>query len=151
MRPGFQGRSKWKGAQKPEVQPLAGGIGREEDTEGILRGIGVEAALDLLAPGARGQAIDHLDPLLGAVCLLDGRLEHGLQVALCSLAVLREDRARRSTGRRALGLLAGSSGHRFAGSDGQTGLRRAGVAFGGLLHPVEKGPPPESACAVASR
>ena len=38
-----------------EVQPLAGRVGGEEDAQGVARGVGVEAALDLAAAGAAGQ------------------------------------------------------------------------------------------------
>ncbi len=74
-----------------EVQALAGGVGGEQDAQRVFRRVGVEAALDLLAPGAARQAVDHLDALVGAVGALDGLLEDGLQVALRALAVLGED------------------------------------------------------------
>src|SRR5262245_39750922 len=74
-----------------EVETLAGGVGGEENAERVLRGIGVEAALDLLAPYTAGEPIDHLDPLVGAVGALDGLFEDGLEPALCALAVLGED------------------------------------------------------------
>src|SRR5207249_2403108 len=59
------------GAVRLEVQALAGGVGGKQDAERILRGIGVEAALDLAAPDAAREAVDHLDALVGTVGALD--------------------------------------------------------------------------------
>ena len=78
-------------AVRLEVQALAGGVGGEQDAQRVLRGVGVEPALDLLAPRAAREAVDHLDALVGAVGALDGLLEDRLQVALRALAVLGED------------------------------------------------------------
>ena len=63
------------GAVGLEVQALAGGVGGEQDAQRVLGRVGVEAALDLLAPGAAREAVDHLDALVGAVGALDGLLE----------------------------------------------------------------------------
>ena len=41
------------GAVGLEVEAFAGGVGGEQDAQGVLRGVGVEAALDLLAPCRR--------------------------------------------------------------------------------------------------
>ena len=79
------------GAVGLEVQALAGGVGGEQDAQRILRRVGVEPALDLLAPRAAREAVDHLDALVGAVGALDRLLEDRLQVALRALAVLGED------------------------------------------------------------
>ena len=95
-------------AVRLEVQALAGGVGREQDAQRVLRGIGVEPALDLLAPRAAREAVDHLDALVGAIGALDGLLEDRLQVALRAFAVLGEDQdaAVVPLRRRALRLLA---------------------------------------------
>ena len=74
-----------------EVEALAGGVGGEQDAQRVFGGIGVEPALDFLAPGATRQAVDDLDALVGAVGALDRLLEDRLQVALRALAVLGED------------------------------------------------------------
>ena len=79
------------GAVGLEVQALAGGVGGEQDAQGVDGGVGVEPALDLLAAGALGQPVDHLDALVGAVGARDGLLEDVPQVALRPLAVLGED------------------------------------------------------------
>ena len=95
-------------AVRLEVQALAGGVGGEQDAQRVLRGVGVEPALDLLAPGAAREAVDHLDALVGAIGALDRLLEDRLQVALRALAVLGEDQdaAVVPLRRRALRLLA---------------------------------------------
>ena len=79
------------GAVGLEVQALARGVGGDQDAQRVLRRVGVEAALDLLAPRAAREPVDHLDPLVGAVGALDRLLEDLLQVALRALAVLGED------------------------------------------------------------
>ena len=79
------------GAVGLEVQPFAGGVGGEQDAQGVARGIGVEAALDLLALRPDGLAVDGLDALLREVGAGDGLLEHLAQVALRADDVLRED------------------------------------------------------------
>ena len=63
------------GAVRLEVQALAGGVGGEQDAQRVLGRVGVEAALDLLAPAPAGEAVDDLDALVGAVGALDGLLE----------------------------------------------------------------------------
>ena len=69
IRPGFHGRSKWKRSVQWawKVQPLAGGVGGEQDAERVLGGRGVEPALDLAAAGARDEAVNRLDAFFGAV------------------------------------------------------------------------------------
>ena len=62
-------------AVRLEVQALARGVGGEEDAQRVLRRVGVEAALDLLAPRAAREAVDDLDALVGPVGALDGLLE----------------------------------------------------------------------------
>src|ERR1700738_1911054 len=74
-----------------EIQPFAGRVGREQNAQQVLRRISVEPALDLLAPCAAGEAVDHLNTLLGTVGALDRLFEDRLQVALRALAILRED------------------------------------------------------------
>ena len=77
-----------------EVQALAGRVGRKQDAQRILRGIGVEPTLDLLAARAAGEAVDHLDPLVGTVGTLDRLFEDRLQVSLRAFAILRKDQIR---------------------------------------------------------
>ena len=79
------------GAVGLEVQPLAGGVGGDEDAQRVARGVGVEAALDLLALRPHGLPVDGLDTLLGEVGAGDGLFEHLAQVALGADDVLRED------------------------------------------------------------
>jgi hypothetical protein len=74
-----------------EIQALTGGIRGNQDPQRILRWIGVEPPLDVLATGATREPVDHLDALLRAVRLGNGLLEKILEVALRSLAALRED------------------------------------------------------------
>ncbi len=92
MRPGFQGRSKWKRSAQCawKFRPSRAASVASRMRSGSFR-IGVEAALDLLAPCAAREAVDDLDALVGAVGALDRLLEDRLQVALRALAVLGED------------------------------------------------------------
>src|SRR5262249_32165153 len=78
-------------AMRLKVQALAGRIRREQDAQRVLLGVGVEAALDFLAPSATREAVDDLDALLGTFAALDRLLENRLQVALRALAILGED------------------------------------------------------------
>jgi hypothetical protein len=93
MRPGFHGRSKWKRSVQCawKFQALAGGVGREQDAQRVLGRVGVEPALDLLAPCTAGEAVDHHDAIDGAIGALDGLLQDLLEEALRALAVLGED------------------------------------------------------------
>ena len=79
-------------AMRLKVQALACRIGRKQDAQRVLGGIGVEPTLDLLAPCAAGEAVDHLDPLVGAVSTLDRLLEDRFQIALSAFAILRENK-----------------------------------------------------------
>src|SRR5260370_30193718 len=74
-----------------EVQAFACRIGRQTDAQRFLRGVSVEPTLDLLAPCTAGEAVDHLDTLLGTVGTFNRLFEDRLQVTLCALAILRED------------------------------------------------------------
>ena len=60
------------------VAMIASRIGGKQDSQWIFLGIGVEAALYLLAPSSSRKAIDHLDALVGQVCTLDSLLEDRL-------------------------------------------------------------------------
>ena len=79
------------GAVGLEVQALAGRVGRDQDAKRVLRGIGVEPALDHLAPGPARQAVDDLDALVGAIGVFNRLLQDVLQIALRPFAVLGED------------------------------------------------------------
>ena len=79
------------GAVRLEVQPLAGGVGGEQDAQRVARGVGVEAALDLPPPRPHGLSVDGLDTLLGEVGSGDGLFQHLAEVALRPDHVLRED------------------------------------------------------------
>ena len=79
------------GAVGLEVQPLAGGVGGEQDAERVLGGRGVEPALDLAAAGAGDEAVNRIDALFGAVGVRDGSLQDVAEVALRALPVLGED------------------------------------------------------------
>ena len=93
MRPGFQGRSKWKRSVQWawKLSPLAGGVGGDQDAQGVAGRVGVEAALDLLSLRPHGLPVDGLDALLGEVGAGDGLLQHRAEVALRADDVLRED------------------------------------------------------------
>ena len=136
------------GAVGLEVQPLAGGVGGDQDAQRVALRRLVEAVLDLLAPGAAGEPGDDRDPFRGAVGIADRGLQHRLQVVLRSFAVLGEDQhpplvpARRSAGgplteTRESGALVLADPVEQAESlrSGQT----AG-ALGDLDHPVEQLP-----------
>ena len=79
------------GAVGLKVEALAGGIRGDEDAQGILHGVGIEAALDLFAPRTAGQTVDDLDTFFRPVRVFDGLFEHVPEMALRPLAVLRED------------------------------------------------------------
>ena len=66
------------GAVGLEVQPLAGRVGGQQDAQRIGGRVGIESPLDLLAAGAPGKPIDHLDALVGAISPVDGLLQNGL-------------------------------------------------------------------------
>ena len=70
------------GAVRLEIEPFAGRVGGQQDAQRLARRIVVEAALDLLAAGAGGQAVDRGDAVRGPVGAGDGRLQHLPQVAL---------------------------------------------------------------------
>ena len=53
------------GAVRLEVQPLAGGIGGEQNPQRVVCGVGVEPALNLLALRADGLPVNGLDAFLG--------------------------------------------------------------------------------------
>ena len=93
IRPGFQGRSKWNRSVQCawKFRPSRAASVAIRMRSGSSAGIRVEAALDLLAVGARGLAVDGLDPLVGEVGAGDGLLQHLAQVALRADHVLGED------------------------------------------------------------
>ena len=151
------------GAVRLEVQPLAGGVGGEEDAQRIARRVGVEAALDLPALRSHGLPVDGLDTFLGEVGPGDGLLEHGAEIPLRADDVLREDEhpalvpARQGAGAAAeagIGSGAGAAAGRPLAArreigaevladpvDQAAGLGVREAAGGGrrLLHPVEQG------------
>ena len=149
------------GAVRLEVQALAGGVGGEQDAQRVLRGVGVEPALDLLAPRAAREAVDHLDALVGAVGALDRLLEDRLQVALRALAVLGEDQDAPVVPfrRRALRLLAEGrqvGAQVLADPVDQTprlGVGQVARLLGDLLHLVEQRllAAPRALCGCISR
>ena len=110
IRPGFQGRSKWKRSVQCawKFNPSRAAVGGDQDAERIVRRVGVEAALNLLAVGAGGLAVDGLDPLVGQVGAGDGLLQHLAQVALRADHVLGEDQHPPGS------LQLGRSGHRWS-------------------------------------
>ena len=61
-----------------EVQALAGRVGRKQDAQWVLRGVSIEPTLDLFAPCAAGETVDHLDPLVGTIGTLDRLFEDRL-------------------------------------------------------------------------
>src|SRR5690606_17225860 len=75
------------GAVRLKVQPLARGVGGEQDAQRVPGRVGIEAALDLLAAGAAGEPVDHLDTLVGSVRALDGLPENFLQVPLRAFSI----------------------------------------------------------------
>jgi hypothetical protein len=78
-------------AVRLEVQALAGRIRGEQDAQRVLRGVGVEPALDLLASAAAREAVDYLDALFGAIAALNRLFEDRFQIALRALAVFGKD------------------------------------------------------------
>ena len=74
-----------------EIQALAGRVGSEKDAQRVLRRVGVEPALDFLAPRAACEPVDDLDTFLGAFAALNRLFENRLQVALRALPILAED------------------------------------------------------------
>ena len=52
-----------------EVEPLAGGVGGDQDADRVLLRVGREGPLDLLALGRRRRAVVDGDPLAGPVGL----------------------------------------------------------------------------------
>jgi hypothetical protein len=135
-------------AVRLEVQALAGRVRGEQDTQRVLRGVGVEPALDLLASGAAREAVDHLDTLVGAVAALNRLrlLEDRFQIALRALAVFGKDQDAAVVPLRRLALcwLAVRRQFRaeiFADPIDQLpglGIGQVPRLFGDLLHPVKK-------------
>src|SRR5206468_7944715 len=78
-------------AVRLEVEPFPSGIRCQEDTQGFHLGVGVEAALDLLAAGPGRKAIDDLDAFLRTIRTFNGLLQDILQIALRPLTVFGED------------------------------------------------------------
>jgi hypothetical protein len=125
-----------------KVQALAGRIGGEQDAQRILGGVGIKAALDLLASRTAREAVDHLDAFVGAVGTLDGLLEDGLEVTLRALAILGEDQdpAIVPLRRRALRLLAEGRQPRAEmftdpiNEPAHLSVRQVPGLFGDLLH-----------------
>src|SRR5262249_15560400 len=66
-------------AMRLEIEPLSSRVGGQQDAERVLRGIGIEALLDLLAQRASGETVDDRDALVGAIrgfdCLLENRFQ----------------------------------------------------------------------------
>ena len=92
MRPGFQGRSKWKRSVQCawKFRPSRAASVASRMRSGSFAGSVLKRRWISLRRAAR-EAVDHLDALVGAVGALDGLLEDLLQVALRALAVLGED------------------------------------------------------------
>ena len=74
-----------------EVEAFAGRVGGEQDTQRILRRIGVEPALDLLTALAARQPVDDRNAIFGPVCSLNGLFKDRLQIAFRALPVFSED------------------------------------------------------------
>jgi HB1, ASXL, restriction endonuclease HTH domain len=133
-------------AMRLEVQALAGRVRGEQDAQRVLRGVGVEPALDLLASGAAREAVDHLDTLFGAVAALNRLLEDRFQIALRALAVFGKDQDAAVVPLRRLALcwlavLRQFRAEIFADPIDQLpglGVGQVPRLFGDLLHPVEK-------------
>ena len=134
------------GAVGLEVESLARRVGRQQDAERVVAGGRIEPPLDFLAANAAGEAVDYLDPFVGAVGPGDGLREDVSEVALRALAVLREDQhaalvpARRRTGRRPAErrqVRAHPLAHPVDQPPG-LGVRRVARLLGDLLHPVEQ-------------
>src|SRR5208337_1755727 len=88
-----------------EVQALAGSVGGDQDTDGVLLRVGREGPLDLLPLGLRRRAVVDGDARAGPVGGIDGSRELLLEVTL-GVVVLSEDEdpVFVPPGRRALGL-----------------------------------------------
>ena len=72
------------GAVGLEVEALAGGVGGDQDAQGVAGQVGVEAALELLSLRPHGLPVDGLNAVLGEVGPGDGLFEHrseGAEVA----------------------------------------------------------------------
>ena len=76
-----------------EVETFAGGIGGDEDTDGMLLRIGIECLLDLFSFSDRRRAVIDLDPLIGAIRPLDGGFELLPQVSLGVVVFRKNDDA----------------------------------------------------------
>src|SRR6266849_6909001 len=74
-----------------EVEPFSRRVGREEDSKRVLRRLGVEAALDLPAVCALGEAVDHLYSFFRPISHLDCLLQEPLEPCLRPFTVLREN------------------------------------------------------------
>jgi hypothetical protein len=70
------------GAGALEVDALAGGVGGEEDPDGVIGGGGVEGALDLFALVVADRAVELEEALVAAFGALEGAEEEAAQPAL---------------------------------------------------------------------
>ena len=93
MRPGFQGRSKWKRSAQCawKLRPSRAASVAIRMRSGSLAGSVLKRRWISLRRCAARESVNNLDPLLRPVRALDGLLEDCLQVALRALSVLRKD------------------------------------------------------------
>ena len=73
-----------------EIEPLAGGVGGNQDAERVFPGVGRERALDLLALRGRRRAVIDGDPVGGPVGGVDGGRKLLMEVTL-GVVILGED------------------------------------------------------------
>ena len=102
------------GAVALQVQPLAGGVGGDQDAERMVFRLGVEGVLDVLADRWRGRAGEDRDPFAGPVGVGDRFAEAAFEVAARVLVLGEDDDAPVVPPRGRGGLRLGPPGRRCA-------------------------------------